>query len=122
MSPKDTDTIIKRSGVIYRYRCARVVCDNEYIGESARTFGEMLKEQLKALSPIYDYYNTTGHSTIVDNFSIVEKEDQDLAISINESIHIRINGQSLNRNISKYHLQPIWDMVLCNTRLKKALT
>ena len=36
--PKDRDTILKKSGVIYRYRCGRVDCE-EYIGESGRTFG-----------------------------------------------------------------------------------
>ena len=39
MSPKDKDPIQKQSGVIYRYQCDRVDCDEEYIGESSRTFG-----------------------------------------------------------------------------------
>ena len=30
-------------GVIYRYKCDRVDCDDEYIGESARNFEERLK-------------------------------------------------------------------------------
>ena len=34
MSPKDKDPIQKQSGVIYRYQCDRVDCDEEYIGES----------------------------------------------------------------------------------------
>ena len=32
--PKDRDTILKKSGVIYRYRRGRVDCEEEYIGES----------------------------------------------------------------------------------------
>ena len=40
MNPKDRNPILKRSGVIYRFRCNMVECDEEYIGESARTFGE----------------------------------------------------------------------------------
>ena len=48
MVPKDQDLMKKRSGVIYRYRCDRVECDDEYIGESSRTFGERFKEHLKA--------------------------------------------------------------------------
>ena len=44
MNPKDKDPILKRSGVIYRFKCNRVECDEEYIGESARTFGERYKE------------------------------------------------------------------------------
>ena len=38
MAPKDQDPIKKRSGVIYRFKCNRVECDDEYIGESSRTF------------------------------------------------------------------------------------
>ena len=47
MAPKDKDLITQKSGVIYRYKCDRVECDDEYIGESARTFGERFKEHLK---------------------------------------------------------------------------
>ena len=32
MAPKDQDLIHKRSGAIYRYKCDRVECDEEYIG------------------------------------------------------------------------------------------
>ena len=53
MAPKDRDPIQKQSGVIYRYHCDRVDCDEEYIGESSRTFGERFKEHLKPPSPIY---------------------------------------------------------------------
>ena len=31
---KDKDPITKKGGVIYRYKCDRVECDDEYIGES----------------------------------------------------------------------------------------
>ena len=44
MAPKDKDPLMKKSGVIYRYRCNRVDCDEEYIGEPSRVFGERFKE------------------------------------------------------------------------------
>ena len=71
MSPKDKDPINKKSGVIYRFKCDRVDCDDEYIGESARNFEERLKEHLKAPSPIYDHHNTSGHDVTIDNFTIL---------------------------------------------------
>ena len=43
MTPKDKDPILKKSGVIYRFKCNRVECDKDYIGESARNFGESLR-------------------------------------------------------------------------------
>ena len=71
VAPKDLDPIQKKSGVMYRYKCDRVDCDEEYIGESSRVFGETFKEHQKAPSPIFDHFNTTVHSITIDNFSIV---------------------------------------------------
>ena len=88
-------------------------CDKEYIGETARTFGERFKEHLKAPSPIYDHSNITGHSTTINNFSIVGKgRSHNLSRLIKESMYIRVNDPSLNKNIGKYHLPHIWDEVL----------
>ena len=115
LAPKDQDAIEKKSGVIYGYRCDRVECDEEYIGESSRAFGERFKEHQKAPSPIYDHFNTTGHNITIDNFSIVGREEQNLNRAINKALYIRVNNPSLNRNIGKYHLPHIWDEVLFNT-------
>ena len=62
MAPKDQDPMLKRSGVIYKYSCDRVECDEEYIGESSRNFSERFKEHQKASSPIFDHYTITGHN------------------------------------------------------------
>ena len=67
-APKDKDSLMKKSGVIYRYKCDRVECDEEYIGESSRTFEERFKEHQKAPSAIFDHYNTTGHKISIENF------------------------------------------------------
>ena len=89
-------------------------CDEEYIDETARTFGERFKEHLKAPSPIHDHSNTTGHTTNISNFSIVGREEQNLSRLIKESMFIRVNNPSLNKNIGKYHLPHVWDEVLIN--------
>ena len=115
MAPKDQDPMMKKSGVIYRYKCDRVECDEEYIGESSRTFGERFKEHQKAPSPVFDHYNISCHMVSVDNFSIVGREDQNLMRNIKEALYIRVNNPSLNKNIGKYHLPRIWDEVLYNT-------
>ena len=114
VAPKDKDHITKKSGIIYRYKCNRLECDEEYIGETARTFGERYKEHLKAPSPIYDHSNITGHNTTLNNFSIVGREEQNLSRLIKESMFIRVNNPSLNKNIGKYHLPHVWDEVLIN--------
>ena len=114
MAPKDEDPMPKKSGVIYRYKCDRVECDEEYIGECPRTFGERFREHQKAPSPIFDHCNTTGHKISLDNFSIVGREDQNQMRTIKEALYIRVNNPSLNRNIGRYHLPHIWDEVLFN--------
>ena len=115
MAPKDKDHITKKNGVIYRYKCDMLECDEEYIGETARTFGERFKEHLKAPSPIFDHSNVTGHSITLNNFNVVGKEVLNLSRLIKQSMYIRVNNPSLNKNIGKYHLPHIWDEVLVNT-------
>ena len=90
-------------------------CDEEYIWESSRTFGERFKEHQKATFPVYDHSNTTGHTTTIENFSIVGREEHNLIRTIKEALYIKVNNPSLNKNIGKYHLPDIWDEVLFNT-------
>ena len=40
LAPKDKDTFTHKNGVFCRYKCDRLEYDEEYTGESARTFGE----------------------------------------------------------------------------------
>ena len=96
----------------YRFRHGRVNCEEEYIGESGRTFAERFREHMKAASPIIGHCNITGHEVSLDNFSTVGREDQNIARTIKEAILIRVNDPTLNRNIGKYQLPHIWDEVL----------
>ena len=108
----DKDNILKKSGVIYRYECGRVDCEDKYIGGSDRTFAERFREHMKSPSPIHDHFNTTGHEVSLDNFSIVGREDQSITRTIREAMLIKVDNPSLNRNIGKYQLPHIWDEVL----------
>ena len=113
---KDKDNILKKSGVIYRYRCGRVDCKDEYIGESGRTFAERFREHMKSPTPIHDNFNATGHEVSLDNFSIVGSQDQSMSRTIREAMLIRVNDPSLKRNIGKYQLPHIWDKVLVTSQ------
>ena len=85
VAPKDKDHITNKSGIIYRFKCDRLECDEEYIGETARTFGERLKEHLKAPSSIYDHSNITGQTANINNFNVVGREEQNLSRLMKES-------------------------------------
>ena len=111
MFPKDKE-IKKQSNIIYWYKSGRTEGDDEYIGESARTFEERYKEHLKAPSPIFEHNNTTGHTTLVENFKIIRREGHGMARTIKEAIYIRGHYPTLNRNVGKYNLPHIWNKVL----------
>ena len=114
VKPKNKDPL-EKSGAIYWYQCGELGCDDEYIGETSRTFGERYKEHLKEPSPTFGHCNISEHSTNSDNFTTIKKEDHSLARIIKESIYIRVNNPTLNRNVGKYNLHHIWDRVLFST-------
>ena len=84
---------MKKSGVIYSYKCGRVECNEEYIGESSRTFGEKFKEHQKAPSSIFDHFNTTGHSiglktsTLWEGRTRTSREQQKRLFTLGSTIH-----------------------------------
>ena len=116
-SPPRTKTpMVNQSGAIYWYQCGDLSCDDEYIGETSRTFGERYKEHLKAPSAIHHHSNQTGHTTNQNNFQIIGREGHNLARNIRESIYIRVNNPTLNNNIGKFNLSHIWDRSYLNTK------
>ena len=123
MFPKDREAITKQSNIIYWFKFGRTECDNEYIGESARTFEERYKEHLKALSPIFEHQNITCHTATVVKFRIIAREVQNMARVIKEAIYIRVNNPTLNRNIGKDNMPHIWNEVLFpNPRTKNQIS
>ena len=112
VQPKAKDNITKKSSVIYWFRCDRIDCEEGYIGESARTFGERYREHLRAPSPIHEHQNNTGHTTSVENFRIIGREDHNMARAVKEAMYIRVNNPTLNRYIRKYNQPHLWDRIL----------
>ena len=115
MKPKEQDPKEMRGGIIYSYQCNHLACNEEYIGETARTLRERRKEHLKQPSPIHGHIHHTGHTITDNSFNIIGREDLWQARTIKESIFIRVNNPALNQNIGKYNLSHIWDRVLFNT-------
>ena len=114
--PRTKALVVNQSGAIYWYQCGDLGCNDEYIGETSRTFGERYKEHLKPPSAIHHHSNQTGHTTNHNNFQIIGREGHNLARNIKESIYIRVNSPTLNNNIGKCNLSHIWDRVLRNTK------
>ena len=59
MAPKDRDSKLQKSVLVYRYKCPHINCPQEYIGESGRAFGDRYKEHLKAPSP-HQHHRTSS--------------------------------------------------------------
>ena len=110
--PKDKEAITKQSNIIYWYKFCRTECDDEYTGESSRTFEERYREHLRVPSPVFEHNTATGHTTSVENLKLIGREGHGMARTIKEAIYIRVNNPTLNKNIGKYNLPHIWDKVL----------
>ena len=115
MAQKDKDPKLTKSGVIYRYKCPCINCTEQYIEESGRTLGERYQEHLGASSPIHLHTSTTGHPVSPECFTIVDREAQRLTMNIKETMYMKVNDPSLNRNLEKFQLQQVWDQVLKDT-------
>ena len=115
VSPKDKDPMVSQSDAIYWYQCGDLTCDDEYIGETSRTFDERYKEHLKDPSPTHHHNNQTNHPINHNNFKIIGREGHHMSRYIKESIFIRVNNPTLDNNIGKFNLPHIWDRVLINT-------
>ena len=114
VKPKDQDPKDKKSGVIYNYKCGETVCNEEYMGRHPGPWGKDTGST-SSNPPIHVYSLQTGHNAMSDNFNIIGREDQGLAKTIKESIYMRVNNPTINRNIGKFNLNHIWDRVHLNT-------
>ena len=91
------------------YQCGKLVCDDEYIGETSRTLGERYKVHLMEPSPIHAQNTQTRHNTTPENFQHYREGAHGLARTIKEYIYIRVNNPTLNRNIgnTESYLTPV---------------
>ena len=61
VAPKDKDTTMQKSGVIYWFKCIQEDCEEEYISQSGRTFGDRLKEHLRTHTPFTNLVYRTSY-------------------------------------------------------------
>ena len=109
--PKDRDNKLQKVGSGLN----AINCPEEYTGELGRSFGNRLKEHLRAPSPIHLHSLSTGCPVSHECFTIVDREAHGVARNIKEVMYIHVNDPSLNRNLGKYQLPHIWDEVLQDT-------
>ena len=79
MTPKDRDNKLQKSRVIYKFKCLYINCPKEYFRECNRTFGDRLKEHLRASSPtMYFHVNDPSLNRNLGKYQLPHIRDQDL--------------------------------------------
>ena len=106
--------MVNKSGGIYWFQCGDLTCNDECIGETSRTFGERFKEHLKEPYTIHNHSINSGHPISQDNFQIIGRDNHGITSTIQESIYIRVNNLTLNRNIDKFNLHHKCNRFLLN--------
>ena len=89
--------MVNQSGAIYWYQCGDLGCDDEYIGETSRTFDERYKEYLKPPSAIHHHSSQTGLNNNIGKFNLPHRWDR-----------VLLNTKSLNlkRQVNNNNTQP----------------
>ena len=79
--------------------CTSVTGKGEKVDILENQLLTFVKSVVKEPCPLHHHSNNTGHPTSQDNFHIIGREGHGLARDIKESISIRVNNPTLNRNI-----------------------
>ena len=113
---KDRTPSEERKGAVYKITCE---CGESYIGESGRKKITRLNEHVSDIK-----HGRTERSAVADHFfrchrSLNPMEADTLAIEahwsrrvVREALEIKLAGSSLNKDVGKYVINPIWDPVL----------
>ena len=110
VSPKEKDTITKKSSDIYSFNCGKLECEVGLYRGVIQKLGERCKEHLKQPSSIFEHQSTTSYIITVANFKIIGREGHNMAKGHKRG-YIHKNDQ-LYKNIGKYNLPCIWDKIL----------
>ena len=112
--PKDKTTIDKKCAVIYHIDCD--VCDEEYVGETARALQNRVKEHTStrrsSLTAVGEHCKETGHTISWDNIQVLATETNTSRRKIREALEIAERSPSLNRDIGAYELPAVYRPLL----------
>ena len=64
--------------MIYLFKCDRIDCEDEYIGESSRALDKGVRT-FEGTITHFEHQNNTSHTTSVENFKIIGREGHNMA-------------------------------------------
>ena len=111
VAPKDKATSTQKGGVIYKYKCNRVECD-EFVGSLQGPLGKDLRN---TLGPLPQFLTMPTSQAIKPVRTQVWVENHITLHGPYKATCIRVNDTSLNTNIGTYQLSHIWDEVMFST-------
>ncbi|MCG8429652.1 MAG: hypothetical protein MJA29_00535, partial [Candidatus Omnitrophica bacterium] len=112
MHPKDPVEKQVNKDVVYKWNCKD--CDMSYIGETCRPLVDRVKEHSKSgTSSIYAHHVKSGHQLpTVEDFSIIDRESNQVRREAKEAIHIKRLDPQLNRNIGRMNIPSTFNVLL----------
>ena len=89
------------ANVIYKFQC---LCDTDciYIGKTIRHLATRVKEHGTSASAIYDHLNICvpcKSKFSINNFSILDRGNNDFEVSIKEALYIKSTKPDLNKQL-----------------------
>ena len=98
VKPKDPTPKEQKCGVVYNVDCG--VCEDSYVGETARKLKTRFDEHRKSdtQSAILEHMKKTGHSLSFENVNILVSEPKLPSRKIREALEIYKRRPSLNRD------------------------
>ena len=112
MHPKDSVPKHINKDVVYKWQCKD--CDVCYVGETCRPLIDRIKEHAKERnSAVFSHHQQSGHAIpTIEDFSILDRESNQVRREAKEAIHIKKLNPKLNRNIGRMHIPPKFNVLL----------
>jgi hypothetical protein len=102
VSPKDKDSTLDRTGIVYEIDCNR--CEDIYIGQTGRHLRDRLKEHKQSVdkghlttSAVAEHAYAKHHEINWDNVKILDQDSNKTRRLVKESLHIRTKKPAMNR-------------------------
>ena len=118
MHPNDSIPDAQKTDIIHHWKCPANNCTAEYIGETNRSLKERASDHRnQTTSAITNHLISTKHPKAeLEDFTIIDRENNTLHHWAKEALHIHIKDPSLNRNIGKVKIPSVFNKLLKPSR------
>ena len=106
--------MLRKTDIIYHWKCPANNCTAEYIGETNRSLKERISDpRNQTTSAIRNPHISTKHPKAeLKDFTIIDRNSNTLHHWAKEALHICIKDPSLNRNIGKVRIPSVFNKLL----------